>query len=112
MNTKSTWPAAVKVLAIHSLCTFTACPFAAVNISLGLTVFAELLDISALQNRPFWVWVASMVVYGAVDAAAFVHRLASRKRKEEQDKEALLLQKKTNEAPKVQSNYVSHSICL
>ena len=74
------------------------------NISLGLSSFAELLNISDLQNWPFWVWIALLVVYGIVDTVAFVHRLASHKRKKKEDETALLrAQQKKNDSPKVQN---------
>ena len=66
------------------------------------------MGISILQNRPFWVWIALLVLYGVVDAVAFVHKLASKKRKKvEEDRKALLRgEKKEKEAPKVQIIYV------
>ena len=65
------------------------------------------MGISILENRPFWVWIAFLVVYGVVDAVAFVHKLASKKSKVEEDRKALLRgEKKEKEAPKVQINYV------
>ena len=61
------------------------------------------MGISILQNRPFWVWIALLVLYGVVDAVAFVHRLASKKRNVAEDKKALLrAEKKAKEAQKVQ----------
>lgn len=62
----------------------------AVNICLGLLLFEDLIGISILQNRPFWVWIALLVLYGVVDTLAFVHRLASQKRKVAEDRKALL----------------------
>ena len=66
-----------------------------------------MIGISILQNRPFWVWIALLVLYGVVDAVAFVHRLVSKKRNVAEDRKALLrAEKKAKEAQKVQKAIV------
>ena len=65
------------------------------------------MGISILQNRPFWVWIALLVLYGVVDTVAFVHRLVSKKRNVAEDRKALLrAEKKAKEAQKVQKAIV------